>query len=182
MAFPAIISASDYTAVRLALGLATTDTTTLPDATITSRLFGPWVERQVQRVVTNWDDVIDNFHADYDADQEAALQDGVVLWIASRLAALYFARRAGEEVKKATLGPQSVEWRDPADWMDVATRLAADAATELARVTDWNNEVPVITLATRTGPTQARSVAEEHMTPAAWEALIAPDVIKERRW
>jgi hypothetical protein len=93
--------------VRLALGLATTDTTTLPDATIASRLFGPWVERQVQRVVTTWATVIDNSDADYDADREAALQDGVVLWIASRLAALYFARRAGEEVKKAQLGPQS---------------------------------------------------------------------------
>ena len=51
MAFPEIASADDYGSIRLALGLASSDTTTLPDATIASRLFGPWVERRVQQLV-----------------------------------------------------------------------------------------------------------------------------------
>lgn len=177
MAYPDIIVAvDDYPVIRLALGLASNDTTTLPDATIASRLFGPYVERRVQQGITDWATILTGNDA-----CEEQLKDATCLWIASRLAATYMARRAGEEVAEAALGPQRVKWRTPVEWTALADELAREAAASLASVAACSDDSGVadrVTLVQGVGPTRTAIANGEVLTEAYWLNLMQPAPVK----
>lgn len=176
MAFPELISQSDYLTIRLVLGLASSDTTNLPDATIESRLFGPYVERRVQQGLTDWATILTGNDA-----CEEQLKDAVCLWIASRIAGTYLARRASEEVAEAALGPQRVKWRAPVEWTTLAESLAAEAAAGLAAVAACSHATdvaPRVQLAEATGPTRNAIADDEYLTEAYWLDLMQPAVVK----
>lgn len=117
------LTSSEYGDVRLALGLASDDTTTLPDATIASRAFGGLVQRRVTTALaccTDWS--CDSGDADYDADKTDAALTAIVYYVASALAEGWFTAKADARVKQERLGNQSVTY-DATDWQDVAEEL-----------------------------------------------------------
>lgn len=177
MAYPDIIVAvDDYPAIRLVLGLTSNDTTNLPDATIASRLFGPWVERRVMQGITDWATILTGNDA-----CEEQLKDAVCLWIASRIAGTYLARRASEEVAEAALGPQRVKWRAPVEWTALAESLASEAAAGLAAVAACSDAGGVATrvqLAEAKGATRTAIEDGEVLTEVYWLDLMQPAVVK----
>lgn len=177
---PDIVSTDDYESIRRSLGFDGDDTATVPDALIEDRLHLPLVEREVKRRVESWEAIVDDGDPDYDVDRHAQLVDGVVLLTGARLAAVWFARRAGEEVAEERVGPSSVKWRTPIEWGDVAQELARQAAGLLAGVIAWGTARAAVTLAGRSGPTRKAAAAKTYLTPEDWQGLLWPDVIKDR--
>lgn len=177
-----IVATSQYTDIRLLLGLDSDDTTTLPATVIEGRPFLAFVERAVKDRLTTWATIIDDTDADYDSDEEAELVDACLLWTASRLAALYFARRESDEVESAKLGPQSTKWRAGRDWVELARELADQAYTALSNVYYWGSDFGSISLAERSGPTRYAVDNEDSTTITYWRDLLWPAVAREEPW
>lgn len=170
---PVIIDASDYLDVRTALGLSSTDTTTVPDATIEGRAYLAFVERAVKAKLPTYAAILTAA-----GDKAATLQDGVVLWTAARLAQFWMAAKAGDEVTRVGVGPYSTTYRAGPEWLALAKELATEAAVALEKVERWGLSPDRVTLAGRTGPTRDHEVNETEMSIFDWEELLLPPTIK----
>lgn len=121
------LTSAEYGDVRLALGLASMDTTTLPDATIASRAFGALVQRRVTTALeccTDWS--CDDGDADYDADKTDSVKTALVYYVAAALAEGWLTAKADARIKSERLGNQAVTY-DATDWTKVAGELAQRA-------------------------------------------------------
>jgi len=170
---PVIISAADYLDVRLALGLASTDTTTLPDATILGRPYLQYVERVTKAQFPTYAAILSAA-----GDKAATLADGVVLWTAARVAQFWMAAKSGDEVTRVAVGPYTTQYRTGPEWMDMAEQLAREAAGAFERVARWGMTPDRITMGGRTGPTRDHHEAETDMSLYDWRELLRPPVIK----
>ena len=180
MAFtPKLATPSDYESIRRAIGFDGDDRTTVPDNLIEDRLFLQLVERAVRGRVTAWEDIVDTEHDDYDADRHARLVDGVVMGAAARLARLWFARRAGEEIKSDKAGPTATTWRDPREWIEVADDLAEQMATALTDVLSWGAAAPFPCIGSAGGPTSDAEKAGDTLSVTSIRELLWPDVVKD---
>jgi len=177
---PSIIATSDYGDIRLSVGVASTDTTMLPDATIEGRPFLRHTEGRVKEDIPSYATILNTADVNYDAERADMLKNGVVLWTASRLAVLYFAARAGEEVQQETLGPGAVRYRDGPAWAEIARRLADDAADELYRVEMWGQSAQPIALFGRSGPTRKAADDEAVVSVRVWRERLQPPAVKRR--
>ena len=170
---PVLIAAADYLDVRLALGLASSDTTTLPDATILGRPYLQFVERMVKAKLTEYVAILAA-----GGDKAATLADGVVLWTAARLAQFWLAAKAGDEVTRVGVGPYTTQYRTGPEWSVLAEQLAREAAEAFERVARWGLAPDRITMGGRTGPTRDHQVSERAMSLYDWRELLRPPVIK----
>lgn len=168
-----LIGSSEYGSVRLVLGLASDDTTTVPDATLADSLFLGAVERHVKRVVTAWSTILAG-----GGDRAQALKDGTVMLLAARVAELSLARKDAAEIKSQSLGPASVTFRDGAAWSDMARSLVGDAAKELAFAITGGatTGLPYIK---RSGPTRAQRLSEAGANRQYWLDILTPPMIRK---
>lgn len=120
---------TDYEDIRVALGLAPDDTTTLPDATIERRAYLPRVERDMAVVLADCEVTFGD-----DDDDDDAIVESVVYWTASLLAERWLARREGSQVTSQSLGPLSVSYQARQDWAAHGRTLRYQAAEVMADV------------------------------------------------
>jgi len=126
------LSASDYGEVRLALGLAADDDTSLPDAVIGGRLYGGLAGLRMAKAVECCEDLsCESASDDYDATWEAYVAAAVVAFTASLLARGYYSARAGERVTSEGLGSLKVSY-DKTDWGVLADTLLRQAEATLS--------------------------------------------------
>lgn len=170
---PDIITSGDYGSIRTALGIGSADTTTLADAIITDRLYLTWVERKVKALIPTWATILTG-----NDDREETLKDAVVQWTASRLAALWFARRQAEEVQSEKVDSLAVSWREGYDWQKLAADLADEAARSLAEVENWGADMPAISMFSRSGPTRAGRLAETGRDLTWWRDQLKPPIVR----
>lgn len=170
---PVIIDATDYPDIRTALGLASTDTTTVPDATIEGRAYLQFVERMVKAKITTYAAILVAA-----ADKAETLQDGVVLWTAARLARFWLAAKAGDEVQRIGVGPYSTQYRAGPDWVALSEELAREAAAAFERVEVWGASPQRVTIGGRTGPTRYAEASETEMSLYDWRELLLPAAVK----
>lgn len=123
------LSEPDYLDIRVALGLAPDDYTTLPDLTIERRMFLPEAERLMGIVLADCAVTYGD-----DADDDTQIEQAVVLLTASLLARGYLARQKGDQVKSHTVGPVKVDYEGGQDWMAQACDLRYQAAEAMAPV------------------------------------------------
>lgn len=110
---PVYLSATDdYDEVRVALGLAPDDTTSLPNSVIEMRGYLPRAETGMAAVLT---DCEITFATTTTANQ-TAIKESVVYWVASLLAERWLARKQGSQVVSQSLGPLSVTYAAKQDW------------------------------------------------------------------
>ncbi len=174
-----IITSAHYTSVRLSLGFAMADTTNVPDSLVEDRLFLGASERAVQQAVSTWATVIDTGDSSYDAGRHETLRDAVIYAVGARLAAMYFARRAGEEIAKVRLGPHLVDYRTPTEWGTVAHELAERSAAALTAVGNWGDTTTGrVTLTGISGPTRRLDTLDNVFTVADWENMLLPEIVK----
>ena len=177
MAFAAqIISSSDYGSIRIALGLADSDTA-VSDNLIEDLLFLPAVELVIRERLDDWADIVDEA-APYDADRHDRLKRAAILGTAARIASVWFARRATEEIKAEKVGPVAVTFRDGPEWAETAEKLACDAATELSKVETWGVGMTEIGLVSRGGPTRDAKASGTVLSVSAWQDMLWPDAVK----
>ena len=148
------ITSADYGDIRVSLGLAYDDTTTLPDTVIERRMFLPHVETAMAVVLT---DCSVTWATETAANKEI-VREAVVYWVASLLAERWMARMAGSQVKSQSLGPLSVSYEGGQNWAmdakslryqagDAMRVLCADAVGAIAGyffgvVDDWDDSEP----------------------------------------
>ena len=177
---PVIVGTADYGDIRLALGFDASATTDVPDTLVEGRSFLRFVEGRVITDIDDYDTIIDTGDADYSAQRADALKNGVVLWTASRIAALWFAQRTGSEVTSEGVGPLRVAFREGPEWVALAERLAQDAAAELVVVTGWGETAPRMTLFGKSGPTRKAYNDAAVVDITTWRERLWPPVVKDR--
>lgn len=177
---PVIVGTADYGDIRLALGFNASATTDVPDTLVEGRSFLRFVEGRVQVDVPTYATILDTGDADYSAQRADALKNGVVLWTASRIAALWFGARQGEEIVREALGPASVQFREGPGWQELAERLAQEAAGELAVVDHWGETAPRMVLFGKSGPTRKAADDAAVVGTTTWRERLWPPVVKDR--
>lgn len=177
---PVVIGTGDYGDIRLALGFTTTDTTNVPATLIEGRAYLRWVEARVVEDIATYATILNTGDANYDAQRADTLKAGVIAWTASRIAALWFGARRGEEIIRHALGPASVQYREGPDWLKLAEQLADAAAADLFVVENWGVAAPRITLFARTGPTRKAADDETVVDVTTWRERLWPPVVKDR--
>lgn len=170
---PEVISSAEYLDIRIALGLDSSDTTTLPDAVIASRPYLQFVEVEVQATITAWSTILSG-----GGDRAASLIAGVVLGTAARLASLWMAGRQGAEVKSQALGPASASFREGPKWAELAMRLASEAAQALHRAEYWSEDLQSMTLVGRAGPTRRARTDDVRLSRRTLIERLLPEAIK----
>ena len=177
---PVIIENDDYLDIRVALGFEIADDTNVPSDLIERRSYLRFVETRVIEAIPTYATIVDTGDADYNAQRADALKNGVILWTASRLAALWFGARQGSEVTSEGVGPLKVSFRTGPEWQEVAARLAQEAASELAVVTGWGETAPRMTLFGKSGPTRKAYDDAATVGITTWRERLWPPVVKDR--
>lgn len=125
------LASGDYGEVRLALGLAADDTTTLPDAVIAGRLYGGLAGLRMAAAVDCCAGLsCEAGDDDYSLAWESYVAAAVVALTASLLARGYMAARANDRVTSEGLGSLKVSY-DKTDWTGLADGLMAQAQATL---------------------------------------------------
>lgn len=110
---PVYLSATDdYDEVRVALGLAPDDATTLPNSVIEMRGYLPRAETDMAAQLA----ACEVTFATATAAIQSAIRESVVYWAASLLAERYLSRKQGSQVTSQSLGPLSVTYAAKQDW------------------------------------------------------------------
>lgn len=126
--------------------------------------------------------IVDSGDADYDAQRADTLKYGVITWTASRLAALYFAGRSGEEVASTAVGPYTTKYRTGPDWQALAKELAREAAEALYTAERWGASVETIQIAGTAGPTRRARAADARITLYEWQEYLWPAALRGREF
>jgi len=170
---PVYIGVAEYVDIRLALGLAGNDTTTLADAVVEGRGFLPLVERAVTQQISGAAAI-----KTAGGDRAATMGDGVVLATAARLARYWLGAKTGDEVQRVVVGPFTTQYRTGPEWLDLSDSLAQDAAGAFARVLTWGADPARLTAIGRTGPTRAADERDARLWVTDWRRLLWPPPVK----
>lgn len=129
------LSSAEYPEIRIALGLAGDDTTSLPNATIEARAYLPFVTRKVGAgLAAGGDDCAfscDSGDPDYDEEQAEYVIDALVLLTAARIAEGWYRARADERITARGVGPARESF-DKTDWQAHAASLMRQGLEALA--------------------------------------------------
>lgn len=122
------LTSADYPEIRIALGLAGDDSTSLPDAAIEARAYLPQISRRVGAALADTGDACafscDSGDPDYDAEKAERVKDALVFLVAQALAAGWFGARADGRITSEGLGSLRVSY-DSTNWGEVAEGLGA---------------------------------------------------------
>lgn len=121
------IGVGEYDDIRAALGLDPDSTTPISDTLIERRMFLGDVERRMTTILETCEIVMDEDDDDYDADVADLVKSVIVYMTASYLASGYLAKRAGDRIKRESLGPATVEYDSAPNWAGQATELYGEA-------------------------------------------------------
>lgn len=167
---PQIIATGNYGDIRLALGLDSDDTTTVPDALIESLPQLPAAEAVIIRRIPTYATIL----AGSDDEQINQLKSGTILATAGRLAHSYLAGRTGSELKSQGLGPASVSYRDGPDWKALGKMLLEMAGEMLSQVEEWATASDPVALFGRSGPTRKAATLGTSVSAFAWAERLVP--------
>lgn len=170
---PELIATSNYGDIRQAVGVDSTDTTTIPDATIEALPYLPFVEGEAQATITTYAAILTA-----GGDRATALKLGVVQGTAGRLALMWMMGRQGAEVTGEGLGPANVRYREGPDWTALGARLLRDAAANLHRAEYWTSGLQSMTLFGRTGPTRKARVNSTQLSMRTLIDRLTPEAVK----
>lgn len=120
-----------YGSVRLALGFAEDDTTSLPDAVIGALSYGGWASRRMAAAVAQCEGLsCDPLSPDYSEEWAGDVATGVVAYTAALLARGYLVAKGQDRVTSEGLGSLKVTY-DKTEWAGVATFLEEMARRSL---------------------------------------------------
>lgn len=169
---PVILADDDYPSVRDMLG---TDATELPDATIELLPYLPAAETLVKGRVTTYATIL----ADTAADAYYQLKAGTVMLLASRLAALRYAVRQGDEVTREQVITESWQYRTGPEWQALAERYAKEALVMLTRaeVGPLYQNAAILTPGIQAGPTQYRRDVAGPRSQQEWLTQVLAPIV-----
>ena len=132
---PTIISTDDYGEIRIALGLAPDDDTSIPTSVIEARMFLREIEAKVTPVLSDpCTIVMDVDDDDFDEAVAERIKQVVILMTASLIAEKYFKARQGDRVKSHGIGPLSVSYDTGPDYVQLGQDLSAQALAVMSEV------------------------------------------------
>lgn len=127
--------AGDYGEIRIALGLAPDDVTTIPVAVIEARTFLPEVEARMTPILADTCEIeMDSGDPDYSGAATAErVKQAIILWTAARLAEHYLHARSGDKVKSHGIGPFSTTYEGGPDYKRMGEQLLVSAVDTMAQ-------------------------------------------------